>query len=284
MNLSDKDKQYYFYLEKGFDGEKAFDLLTENLQCECLIVNDLLLKQNNTLFQIDSLIITQESVYLFEVKNYEGDYYYDSEGFYKIPNSEITNPFNQLIRSESLLRRLFQNLGFNLPIHASVVFINPQFTLYQTPLNIPFVFPTQINRYLSKLNTTPSKLNPKHKLLADKLISLHITDSPFKMLPTYDYDLLQKGITCAKCTSFSIAIEGRKCVCKECWHEEAFAGAVLRSAREYKLLFPYRRITTNEMYNWCIAIDSKRRISKVLQRNLKKLAFGNGLIMNKKLS
>ncbi|WP_369384458.1 nuclease-related domain-containing protein [Halalkalibacter wakoensis] len=229
MRLSDKDQQYYFYLEKGFDGEKAFDSLTETLRCECLILNDLLLKQNNTLFQIDSLIITEEWVYLFEVKNYEGDYLYDSERFYKTPNSEITNPFNQLIRCESLLRRLFQNIGSNLPIHASVVFINPEFTLYQAPLNFPFIFPTQISKQLTKLSTTPSKLSAQHKMLADKLVSMHITDPPFNQLPNYDYSKLQKGITCAKCASFSVFIEGRKCVCKKCRYEEPSSAAILRN-------------------------------------------------------
>ena len=202
MNLPAKDKQHYFNLQKGYEGEVLFDSETAKLQCECFILNDLLLKQNNTTFQIDSLIIHSETIYLFEVKNFEGDYYYESDRLYKKPKSEITNPLNQLNRSESLLRQLLQNLGYNIPITASVVFINPEFTLYQTPLNKPFIFPTQINRYLKNLNTIPSKLNKKHKMLADQLISLHIKDSPFKQLPTYDYDQLQKGITCAKCTSF----------------------------------------------------------------------------------
>ena len=192
MNLPEKDKQHYFNLKKGYEGEVMFDSLTEKLQCECFIVNDLLLKTNNTMFQIDSLIIISETIYLFEVKNYEGDYYYESDRIYKKPKTEINNPLHQLSRSESLLRQLLHNLGFNLPIDSSVVFINPEFTLYQTPLNKPFIFPTQINRYLNKLNTTPSKLNGKHKTLADKLISLHIKDSPYKQLPSYDYNQVTK--------------------------------------------------------------------------------------------
>src|ERR1700748_3760767 len=76
MNLSEKDKQHYFNLEKGYKGEVLFDSLTEKLHCECFILNDLLLNLNNSTFQIDSLIISPEAIYLFEVKNYEGDYYY----------------------------------------------------------------------------------------------------------------------------------------------------------------------------------------------------------------
>ncbi len=134
MNLSDRDKEYYFNLKKGYEGELLFDSLTEKLECDCLILNDLLLKVNNTVFQIDSLIIVEEALYCFEVKNYEGDYYYEKERFYnRKSNSEISNPLNQINRSEFLLRQLLQNLGFKIPIHSSVVFINPEFTLYQAP-------------------------------------------------------------------------------------------------------------------------------------------------------
>ncbi|MET3697195.1 nuclease-like protein [Bacillus oleivorans] len=165
MSLTENERQHYFNLKKGYEGEVMFDFLTEKLQCDCLILNDLLLQQNNTTFQIDSLIITSETIYVFEVKNFEGDYYYESDRLYRNPNSEITNPLTQLTRSESLLRQLLKSLGFNITIKASVVFINPEFTLYQAPLNKPFIFPTQINRFLNKLNLIPSKLIKKQHMI-----------------------------------------------------------------------------------------------------------------------
>lgn len=191
MNLSTNDKQYYLNLKKGYEGEIMFDSLTENLQCECLILNDLLLKMNNTIFQIDSLVISPEAVFLYEVKNYDGDYYYETDRIYKKSKAEIINPLTQLLRSESLLRQLLHNLRLNLPIDASVVFINPEFTLYQAPLSKPFIFPTQINQYLNKLNRISSKLNEKHRILADKLIELNIEESPYNQLPPYKYNHLQ---------------------------------------------------------------------------------------------
>ncbi|WML43926.1 nuclease-related domain-containing protein [Neobacillus sp. PS3-40] len=268
MDLSDKDKQHYFNLKKGYAGEILFDVMTEKLQCECYILNDLLLKFNNTMFQIDTLLITSETIYFFEVKNYEGDYYYESERFYKKPKTEIINPLLQLSRSESLLRQLLQSLGFKIPINASVVFINPEFTLYQAPLNKPFIFPTQINSYLKNLDSIPSKLISKHKMIADKLTSLHIKDSPYKLLPSYDYDQLRKGNTCVKCASFSISVEGNKCVCKQCGHVEPMATAVMRSVNELKLLFPNKKITTNVIHEWCMVVGSKKRIRKILEKNL----------------
>lgn len=220
------------------------------------------------MFQIDSLVIS-DNIYFFEVKNYDGDYYYESDRLYKKPKSEIINPLNQLSRSESLLRQLLQSLGYTITIYASVVFINPEFTLYQTPLNKPFIFPTQVNRYLKKLNTIPSKLNKRHKILADKLISQHIQDFPFKLLPPYDYDQLRKGIMCVECNSFSISVDGRKCICLECGHQEVVASAVMRSVKEFKLLFPDQKITTNVIHEWCKVVKSKKRISRILDENFK---------------
>jgi hypothetical protein len=269
MDLSNKDRQHYFNLEKGYEGEVLFDTFTEKLQSECYILNDLLLKFNNNIFQIDSLVLISEGIYLFEVKNFEGDYVYESDRFYKKPKSEISNPLTQLSRSESLLRQLLQSLGFKISFNSSVVFINPEFTLYQAPLNKPLIFPTQVNSYLKKLDKIPSKLNGGHKILADKLISLHMKDSPYNQIPPYEYNHLRKGNTCLRCGSFSIFVDGKRCKCKECGHEELLADAVMRSVKEFKLLFPNQKITTNIIHEWCKVVESKKRIKYILDKNFK---------------
>src|SRR5690625_749970 len=91
MDLSIKQKQYFQALERGYDGEVLFDSLIEKLECECIILNDLLLNFNNTTFQIDSLIITSNKIYIFEIKNYEGDYLYEADSLFTINKKEIIN-------------------------------------------------------------------------------------------------------------------------------------------------------------------------------------------------
>lgn len=270
MDISDKDLQYSLNLKKGLEGEMAFDALIDNISCECIILNDLLLKQNNNLFQIDSLIIISDTIYLFEIKNFDGDYYYDSERLYKKPQTEINDPLVQLNRTDSLFRQLLQSFGFHFKINPFIVFINPEFTLYQAPLNKPFIFPTQLHNLFKKLNTIPSAINNKHKRLAEKLEMLHIKDSPYKQLPAYNYNQLQKGITCKKCYSFFISVEGKRCICKECGYEEFIASAVMRNVKEFQLLFPEQRITTNTIHEWCKVVESKRTIRRVLEKNFHK--------------
>lgn len=188
FNLSDKEKQHYLNLEKGFEGELKFDSLTENLQNENLIANDLLLDHNNSIFQIDSLINFQKSFYLIDVKNYEGDYCYKSDDFYTISGKPMKDPLAQLKRCEILLRQLTLELGHNFPIESYLVFINPEFTLYHAPENPKIILPTQVNRFIKKLNTIPSKLTNRNFKLTNLLASLHQYKNPFSKIPAYTYD------------------------------------------------------------------------------------------------
>ncbi len=203
------------------------------------------------------------------MKNFESDYYYESNKLFKKPKHEVTNPLLQLSRSETLLNQLLRNHRCQLPIDASVVFINPTFTLYQAPLNLQAILPTQIQNYMRTLDAIPSKLTEKQKRIADLLVSLHITKSPYSKIPSYHYDDLRKGITCEVCESFSIVIEGRKCVCKKCGHRELVSNAVLRALKEFMILFPDQRITTNVIYEWCGGNHPKRKIQKILTSNFK---------------
>lgn len=75
MHLSAKEKLYLDNLEKGYEGELIFEKeWLEPLLGECFILNDCLFEVNNTYFQIDTLLILQKMIYLFDVKNYEGDF------------------------------------------------------------------------------------------------------------------------------------------------------------------------------------------------------------------
>jgi len=52
-----------------------------------------------------------------------------------------------------------------------------------------------------------------------------------------------------------------------CEHKETIGDAVMRSVREFQLLFPNEKITTNVIYEWCGGVGSKRIIRKILKEN-----------------
>ncbi|WHX99576.1 nuclease-related domain-containing protein [Neobacillus sp. DY30] len=270
MELTEKDKQNLWNLEKGYEGEVKFDKLIQHL--ETLILNDLLLEVSDSLFQIDTLIIFQGKIYLIDIKNYEGEYFYEGGVFKTNTKIEKKDPMLQLKRCQPLLRQLLQKYGYAIPIEAYLVFINPEFTLFQPSHNPQIILPTQVNSFIKKLSKLPPSLTGRDLKLADLLISLHITENPYTRLPKYDYDSLQKGLSCAKCHSFSLSVSRTILTC-ECGFKERVEPAVMRSVNELHILFPEIKITTNLVNEWCGAVASKKTIRRILKENFK--AIGN---------
>ncbi|MBT2639524.1 NERD domain-containing protein [Bacillus sp. ISL-39] len=266
--LSPQDKFQLWTMEKGFTGEMIFDRMTENLAEERYIIDDLLLQVNNSYFQLDKVIIAQDGVYLIDVKYHEGDYYLDGDKLYSVRTSrEYKNPVIQLTRSETLFRQLLQNLKMNQLVRASVIFNNPEFTLYQAPMDQPIILPTQVNRFLKELNCTPSKLDDSHKKLAQALLSLHQVKNPFATQPAYQYDQLEKGMYCRECGSLNTEVNDYDLVCGKCGKQERIEKAIVRHIEEIKVLFPEKKITTQIVYEWCNRKVSRRTFLRVLKKH-----------------
>src|SRR5690625_3971565 len=75
MDLLPRDKKNLNNLQKGYEGElNFFHLLEEKLTSKCIRLYDLLLESNQTKFQIDNLLIYQNTIHMNEVKYYQGDF------------------------------------------------------------------------------------------------------------------------------------------------------------------------------------------------------------------
>lgn len=277
MDLTHTERQYYFNLQKGFEGEVMFDQLVEGagLHQKFYILNDLLLKCDHTTVQIDSTIITQHAIIPSEIKNFEGNLYYKNNNFYNCNSDTIyQNPLDQLNRIKILLCKLLKKNGFNIPIEGHVVFINPECFLYQAPLDEPIVYYTQLNRFLRSINAKPAYLNDSHKHLADFLVNLHMSESPMTQLPSYRFESVRKGMNCGVCNSFFLEIHGRKLVCHDCGNQEKVETAVVRSVEEIRLLFPELKITAPIVFDWCRLSISSKWLRSILKENYQVIGYG----------
>lgn len=281
--LSQSEMQYYWTLEKGYEGEVQFDHLLAPLQGEFIILNDLLFEINNTYFQIDSLLLAPEKIHLYDVKNFENDYIIDNDNnWYSILKNdrkkESKNPIHQLNRCELLLKQQLQRLGFKSPITSKLVFVNPNFYLYQAPPNHPIIFPTQLDRFVNQLNSqlTTAKLKDRDFKLAQQLLQHHKDESPFNTKPHYTFEGLKKGIYCKSCQSFDVFTNPKTIVCNKCGFREKIEAAVLRNVEEYKMLFPEIKVTTTAISEWCGIIKSDNTIRKVLTTNYQSIGKQRG--------
>src|SRR5699024_7080310 len=121
---------------------------------------------------------------------------------------------------------------------AHLVFINQTFTLYQSPYNQALIFPTQLRRYMQKLNTVPTSLTKRHTEFTESLVAQHLEKSAQERIPEYEYDQLRKGVVCAVCTGIMSSVQMAKLSCESCRQKERTEAAVMRSVTEFHLLFP----------------------------------------------
>ncbi|WP_138419102.1 nuclease-related domain-containing protein [Aquibacillus sediminis] len=265
MPLSPDEKKRLAKLEKGYQGEKKFDGMLETLGQQAIILTDLLLETNNTKFQIDSIVILQNMLYLFEVKNYEGDFYVEEDRWFTMSKREISSPIEQVNRSNLLLRQLLQQHGLHFQIKPYLLFVNDAFTLYQAPKDPTIVFPTQLSRFLENMRHEPATLGARHKKVANKLLSLRTKENPCNI--EYTYDQLKKGIVCAECGGFITHTYFNTLMCSECNHVELMDKAISRSVEEFLHLFPMKKITLPTVYEWCGQLLSKKKIREVLGKH-----------------
>lgn len=269
FELKEPEKRYLINLQEGLRGDTAFDdKISQLINKEAIVLNDLLLLNKGLSFQVDSLLISSHGVYVFEIRNYAGRYVRLAEGFSTIRGQEVADPLIQLNRTASFLKQLLKEWGSGLTVTAQLVFIHPQFSLYNARVEDPIILPNQIDEYLEDLNTKSRMLSREHHDLARRILKLHDDDSPVqKQLPYYSYKELKKGLSCNACGSFDLLITQRSCYCKSCFVKRAVTDVILDNIEELQFLFPETTLTTAKVNEWCGDAVHFRRMRKVLKEH-----------------
>lgn len=242
--------------------------MLEEFKIDAIKLFDLHLQASNSAFQIDCLLIFQNECVLIEVKNYQGGFYLKDDGMYLLKNHEkIKNPFSQLERSETLLKRWFNEENISLKIRPLIVFTHPEFFLYEAPINLPAIFPAQLKRFSESLTKKSCRLNKNHYKLAELLESKHIGSSSYETKIEYDYKDLNKGIICEKCDGMVNAVGRKGTSCNVCGYTESLEDSVMRNVREFSTLFPDKKITVSAIAHWTGEVLSKHNIRIILSKH-----------------
>lgn len=281
MTFSQDRLKLFHTLQKGYEGEVRFyKLLKQHLTSECIVLYDLLLDRNDSLFQLDCIILQQHDIWHLEVKNYEGDFMVKDNTFYGLATEkEIHNPLHQIDRGKRLLKELLEKHGYAFPVKPYVVFVHPEFALYDLQPDLSIILPGQIRRFIYRINQTRSKLSSTQRELARILISLQASISLSDRLPVYDFDALKKGIPCLRCNGYLEISDfhGRALVCDSCGVKESRESAVVRNIDAFRTLFPGKKVTTKAIWAWCGGVISTYKIRKVLLQYFSPVGVKNHL-------
>lgn len=269
-HLSPGDKRRYSLLQKGFAGEKRLATVLQSQHYRNMIpLFNCLFEIMDKEFEIDCLLLTSDTIFLLEVKNYTGNYYIENDHIHHFPsNKQIYNPVTQLDRTEFLFERLLSDMQVNMKVRSFVVFVNYNFVLYEASLQLPIIFPSQINNFLEKTNRNAPVLTNNVKQLAKMLISRRKDSSTYERVPSYSMGELQKSVYCESCLSKINRYNRYNFTCSNCERTISTTDVVIHSVAQYHLLFPEEKITTSNIFKWCGQCFTENYIRNVLANHL----------------
>ncbi|WP_169449790.1 nuclease-related domain-containing protein [Lacticigenium naphthae] len=288
MVLPNNKKQYLLSLQKGFDGELLFDQFAGKLSSACIVLEDLRLELNNSFYQIDTLILTNEQIYLYEIKNFSGKYYCEDNQWYKMPTTAVDNPLLQVEKAKAKLEILLRMWNFPIPITAKIVFVDPGFLLFQTPFSSHFLFHSEVEQHLREVEENATPLDLRLTSLADKLIAKDCQNRnsrPFRQsVPEYTLDSLNKGFRCAHCSElFRTKTKYKQSIlCPHCAEKNRVPLLLTQAASELHTLFPDTLLSTALLEKWCGFALPRRRFQIFLAQNYKKEKKGKATIYTAK--
>lgn len=270
MHLSSQEKQKREQIFKGFVGESLFkELLPKNGLEKVIPLFDLRLEANEAEFQIDAIFVCADTFYLFEVKNFTGDYYIHHDKIFSMKSKrEIYDPFLQLGRSTYFFKSFLSSLGIKEEVESFVVFINDEFTLYQASPNLSMLLPTQVRRFLQKLYANARSVQRRHVEIAEMICARHKAQSSYERLPTYELDELRRGVFCPRCAIKMERKNRHRFICPRCDDTFCLEDAIIYATAEFCLLFPKNNITPKTIADWCGNSISERSVRRALQQHL----------------
>ena len=272
----DKDVQNLKRLAAGYAGECEFDdWLSSYGRPHWRIFKDIWIDAGGTT-QIDTLLVTGEGVYVFDVKNYSGALeYVDGKWFSggKRLNKDI---FIQLKRSMEKVNLMHYRMGRPGGLHSSIVFINEHNDVkIVDEVDVEVMMRNDIKRKIHKIADEENWNGSLDIEQVARGVETFIIPCPYKPreLEDAEFERLRGGICCVKCSGFDVEVLRYHVQCG-CGHVESKEKAVLRTVCEYGVLRHDRELKLEEVYQFLGGVISKKHLSKVLRRYFKLISTG----------
>lgn len=252
---------------KGYEGECLFDQYINHSQQTGFIINDLLLSTKHTYYQIDSLLIFNKNIHIYEIKNYTGSYTVKDGTLFAESGHSIQNPVDQVQRKKVYFHNFLLNSGYRYTISTYTAYVNPDFYIYSMPRTDSILFHRQIEKhfqYLPQQSKKKSSIQQNEKL-SEYIISKHHANYRPNNIPAYTFHDLKKGVVCQICASFEASNTRSFRTCLSCGFKERINDAIRRSIFEFQVLFPEMKITVENITLWCNNLYTKYRVQRLLR-------------------
>lgn len=235
------DETQLVELEKlriGFEGEQTFDQVIQSfVDTHHLIhIKDLLFQYDGRQkeIQIDNIVISNDTCYIFEIKKYSFNVRIDDRGFFYYEDGmEFTSLNNQIERLRGSVRELLKNVGYPMKIKHYLVFINPDRTVFGLQRQHQVLIHTTLNHFLKN---HMQRNRDDYSYLIAAIDDYRIPYS--KHIQLYDLDLehLARGVYCNDCDGRMARVSKFRFQCRACNSQLTTLEAVQMLIQEVKSL------------------------------------------------
>lgn len=300
--LNGEEKKQYLRLKRGYEGEIDFDhMCAMFLGNDYYGLNDLTLKNQRSVVQIDKMIAHGDTLYLIDVKSYRGMYRFENSEW-TVGNHVLThNIYEQLRRAIRVVKEIFYEENLSMNVKGVLVFINPESQLEMIdPVEELTLRFDQIVPWLVELkNSAPSagrviprwkagetsnyqnkKWSPSTGSLAPhwKTVLGNYEIESYRTTRELDerrFEQLDKGICCERCGQCGVKESWHTVTCS-CGHVEVREKAYVRTICEYGTLNHKKEIDKAGLKAF-MGIDEKSAyLKRILEKHFcLKTAAGN---------
>ncbi|CAD2077717.1 hypothetical protein GCM10007275_06960 [Jeotgalicoccus coquinae] len=240
--LTANEKYQMEIVKKGYEGECQYDKIFDEIDHSNLyIFRDVYLKTGNTTTQYDSIVITDDRVTVNEIKNFQGDFHYSKDNWYKNGYLLEDDAFAQLRRAQGKLMRLAKNSALNFEVTGALIFINDDFRLTSDTDAIwdKTIVRSHLRSYLRNLNN--AQRGNKAKKIANIINKHRVNNTYFN--EKADISRLKSGFYCGECRSYNLIKRRFHFTCGNCGTIETSETHLLRAISDHKYLFYNQPIT-----------------------------------------
>ncbi|WP_142924507.1 nuclease-related domain-containing protein, partial [Mammaliicoccus sciuri] len=216
LNL-DQRKEVYIN-QTGLEGEMYFKAILDTI-VDVKYVYNLEIGISNHI-QIDFLVVSSTKIYIFEVKHYTGDWYFE-EDYIKCTNSlRYPSPHIQTNKIENKIQSIVNTHNLPRQVETIIIFTNSHFNLHgKRPQNQAILLPQELSRVPQLIDTNNQEANQEILNIFKQYESIHSTfyQKDINILE----DKVASGLRCPNCRKlFTIAFKKNKhnyrcCYCRK---------------------------------------------------------------------
>lgn len=233
-------------------------------------------------FEVDCLLITSNQIYLFEVKNYKGQYVYENSqcrcNGQKIGHNAISQTQKSYINFTNFLR---QN-KINVPVTGVLLFtgIDCEVTIHDEIGDLKVVRRNQLRNFIHKIKHDERNYR-KDRVDIDSLrqvlddFEIH---NPFlpDAIPSEIVSRIRNGVRCSHCHSFEVDAL-KMYVCCLCGIYEPIENAIIRTICEFALIHFDSDLLINDLVIFFNGDYSRGTIKKYMDKHFTQISFGRNM-------